>query len=98
MSIDGAGVSKYVIGDDPQSSDAGHTDPHEKLTNCPLEPMGVALGASAAAADAETEQLPGCEGLVVVPLEGLNELSRATSTLCSCFYLSFRLISALSAA
>jgi hypothetical protein len=73
MSIDGAGVSEYVVGDDPRSSDAGHsTDLLEKLTKCPLQPMGVAVGESATAADAETEQLPGDEGPVVLPLEGVD--------------------------
>jgi hypothetical protein len=49
MSIDGAGLSEYVIGKDPP--DAGpSTNPLETLTNCPLQPMGVAVGASAAAA------------------------------------------------
>jgi hypothetical protein len=58
-----------VVGDDPRSSDAGHsTDTLEKLTNCPLQPMGVAVGESAAAADAELEHLPGDEGPMVVPL------------------------------
>jgi hypothetical protein len=74
MSLDGAGVSEYVVGHDSRSSDAGpSTNPHVKLTNCPLQPMGVIVGASAAAADAEIEQLPEDEGPVVVPLEGAGE-------------------------
>jgi hypothetical protein len=49
MSIDGAGVSEYVVGDDPWSSDAGSsTGLLEEFTNCPLQPMAVAVGASAA--------------------------------------------------
>jgi hypothetical protein len=52
----GTGVSEHVVVDDPRSSDAGpSTDPLEKLTHCPLQPMGVAEGASDAAAHAETE-------------------------------------------
>jgi hypothetical protein len=43
------------------------------LTNCRLQPMGVAVGASAAEADAQTEQLPEDEGPVVVLLEGAGE-------------------------
>jgi hypothetical protein len=35
--------------------------------------MGVVVGVSAAAADAETEQLPEDEDPVVVPLEGAGE-------------------------
>jgi hypothetical protein len=73
ISIDGAGVSEYVVGDDPWTSHAGpSTDPLEKLTKCPLQPMGVAVGASTAATDAETEQLHEFEGPVVVPLEGVG--------------------------
>jgi hypothetical protein len=67
-------VSEYVVGDDLRSSDAGpSTDPLKKLTNCLLQPMEVAVGASATAADAETERLPEDEGPVVVPLEGAGE-------------------------
>jgi hypothetical protein len=52
MSIDGAGVSGYVVGDNPRPSDVyPRTDPLEKLTNCLLQPMGVAVGASDASAD-----------------------------------------------
>jgi hypothetical protein len=71
MGIFGSGVSEYVVGDDPRSSDSGHsTKPLEKLTTSPLQPMGLVVGASPAATDAETELLPGDEGPVVVPLEG----------------------------
>jgi hypothetical protein len=48
------------------------TNPLEKLTNRQQPPRGVAVGASAAATDAEIEQLPGDEGPVVVPLEGAH--------------------------
>jgi hypothetical protein len=49
--------SEYVVGDDLRTSDDGHsTDPLEKPANCPLQPMGVVVGVSLAAADAETEQ------------------------------------------
>jgi hypothetical protein len=40
MTIDRACVSENVVGSDPWSPDAGpRTDPFEKLTNCPLQPM-----------------------------------------------------------
>jgi hypothetical protein len=69
--IYGAGVSEFVTGNDPRSSDADHTtNPLEKLTSCPLQPMGVVVGASATAADAGAEKLPEDEGPVVVPLGG----------------------------
>jgi hypothetical protein len=69
MSIDEAGVSEYVVSNNPPSSDAGPSiDLFEKLTNCPLQPMGVAVGAFAAEDDAETEQLPEHKRPVVVPL------------------------------
>jgi hypothetical protein len=68
MSRDEAGVSEYVVGDDPRPSDAGpSTDPLLKLTNRPLQPIGVAVDASAAAAGVEAEQLPewgGARGLM----------------------------------
>jgi hypothetical protein len=49
MSINGARLSEYVIGED--ALDAGpSTNPLVTLTNSPLQPMGVAVGASAAAA------------------------------------------------
>jgi hypothetical protein len=49
MSINGARLSEYAIGEDPL--DAGpSTNPLEMLISCPLQPMGVAVGASAAAA------------------------------------------------
>jgi hypothetical protein len=82
MSINGALVSEYIVGDDPRSSDAGpSTNPLDKLTNCPLQQMGVAVGASATAADAEIEQLPEDEGPVVVPLEGAGEGVQVTGVL-----------------
>jgi hypothetical protein len=77
MSIKGARVSKYVIGDDPPEASPS-ANPVEKLTNCPLQPMWVAVGASAAAADAETEQLPEDEGPVAVPFEGASGGVQAT--------------------
>jgi hypothetical protein len=57
MSIDGTGVSEYVVGDGPLSSAAGpSTDPLDNMTHCPLQPMGVVVGASADAADAEKKR------------------------------------------
>jgi hypothetical protein len=79
MSIDGTGVSEYVVGDGPLSSAAGpSTDPLENLTHCPLQPMGVVVGASADAADADKEQLPEDEDPVVVPFKGDGRERRAT--------------------
>jgi hypothetical protein len=72
MSISGARASEYVIGDYPPDA-IPSTNPLEELTNYPLQPMGVAVGESAVAADAEIERLPGDEGPVVVPLEGAGE-------------------------
>jgi hypothetical protein len=78
MSINGARVSENVIiGDD--RPDAGPSPgPPIELTNCSLQPMEVAVGASAAAADADTGQLPEGEGPVVVPHEGAGEGVQAT--------------------
>jgi hypothetical protein len=50
----------------------------EKLTNCPLQPMGVVVGASATAAHTDKQQLPENEVPVVVPLEGAGEGVQAT--------------------
>jgi hypothetical protein len=42
----------------------------DKACRCPLQPMRVVVNASAAAAEAETEQLPEGEGLWWCPLKG----------------------------
>jgi hypothetical protein len=52
--------------------------PIEKLTNCPLQSVGVVVCASAAAFDTEIEQLPEDGNPVVVPLERAGEGVQAT--------------------
>jgi hypothetical protein len=81
MSTNGARVSEYVIGDDPSDA-CPSTNPLEKLSNRPLQPMGVAVGAPAAAADAGIEQLSEDEGTVVVPLEGAGRGLQVTGVGC----------------